>query len=139
MIATVLDTLPRPPCAELLGWRVLDARPDDGWIRVGFDGKPEFRNPAGYIQGGFLTAMLDDTMGPAVFVATEGALYTVTIDMNVSFLNPAKPGPLFGEAMIVQLGKTTGFLEGRLADADDVILARATATVRLVPAARALG
>jgi uncharacterized protein (TIGR00369 family) len=138
MIATALDALPRPPCAEMLGWRVLDARPDDGWIRVGFDGKPDFRNPAGYIQGGFLTAMLDDTMGPAVFVATEGALYTVTIDMTVNFLNPARPGPLVGEAMIVQLGRTIGFLEGRLADADGVIVARATSTVRLVPAGKAL-
>ena len=25
-VATALDGLPRPPCAELLGWRVLDAR-----------------------------------------------------------------------------------------------------------------
>ena len=45
--ATALDRLPRPPCAELLGWQVLDARPADGWIRIGFEGRPEFRNPAG--------------------------------------------------------------------------------------------
>jgi acyl-coenzyme A thioesterase PaaI-like protein len=31
--------------------------------------------PAGLIQGGILSAMLDDTMGPAVFVKTEGRLY----------------------------------------------------------------
>ena len=50
-VSTALDGLPRPPCAELLGWEVVDARPADGWIRIRFEGRPEFVNPAGYIQG----------------------------------------------------------------------------------------
>ena len=90
MISTALDTLPTPPCSKMLGWTPLDARPEEGWIRIGFDGKPEFCNPAGLIQGGILTAMLDDTMGPAVFVKTEGRLYTATISMNISFLAPPR-------------------------------------------------
>ena len=61
-----------PPCAKLLGWHLLDARPKDGWIRIGFDGKQDFCNPAGFVQGGMLSAMLDDTMGPAVFAMTDG-------------------------------------------------------------------
>lgn len=136
---TALDDLPMPPCARLLGWHVVDARPADGWIRMGFEGRPEFLNPAGYIQGGLLAAMLDDTMGPAVFAHTNGALYTATIDVNVSFLAPAKPGPLFGEGQVIQLGKTVGFVEAKLMDAEGAILARATSTVRLVPTAKALG
>ncbi|MBN9004772.1 MAG: phenylacetic acid degradation protein, partial [Rhizobiales bacterium] len=70
MIATALDQLDAPPCSRLLGWHVLDADPDAGWVRIGFDGKAAFCNPAGFIQGGILTAMLDDTMGPAVFIKT---------------------------------------------------------------------
>jgi uncharacterized protein (TIGR00369 family) len=132
-IATVLDRFPRPPCAELLGWHVLDARPKDGWIRIGFEGRSQFLNPAGFIQGGFLAAMLDDTMGPAVLVHTGGATYTATIDMSVSFLRPAKAGPLFGEGQVIQLGKTVGFVEARLLDAKGTWIARATASVRLVP------
>jgi len=57
--------------------RVLDAGPEEGWNRIGFEGKPEFRNrsrAAGLIQGGILPAMLDDTMGPAVFLKTNGRL-----------------------------------------------------------------
>lgn len=138
MTATALDHLPRPPCAELLGWHVLDARPADGWIRIGFTGRPEFLNPAGTIQGGFLAAMLDDTMGPAVFAATEGALYTSTIDMTVSYLKPARVGPLFGEGQVVQLGKTVAFIEARLTDGDGTVLARATSSARLVASAKAL-
>jgi uncharacterized protein (TIGR00369 family) len=138
VIATALDRLPAPPCAQLLGWKVLDARPDEGWIRIGFEGRPEFRNPAGFIQGGFLAAMLDDTMGPAVFAATDGALYTASIDMNVSFLKPAKVGALFGEGQVVQLGKTVAFIEARLTDAAGDLVARATSSARLVAAEKAL-
>lgn len=136
--ATALDRLPAPPCAQLLGWQVLDARPDEGWIRIGFEARPEFRNPAGFIQGGFLAAMLDDTMGPAVFAHTQGALYTATIDMHVSYLSPARVGPIFGEGQVVQLGKTIGFVEARLMDQDGLWLAKANASVRLVPSEKAL-
>jgi uncharacterized protein (TIGR00369 family) len=137
-IATALDHLPTPPCAQLLGWHVLDARPADGWICIGFEAKPAFANPAGFIQGGFLAAMLDDTMGPAVFVKTEGALYTASIDFNVSFLAPARPGPLFGEGQVIQLGKTVGFVEAKLIDGRGTLIARATSSVRLVAAGKAL-
>ena len=90
MIATALDRIAMPPVATLLGWHLLDARPGEGWIRIGFEGKTEFCNPAGFVQGGILSAMLDDTMGPAVFAMTEGRLYTATISLTVNFLAPAK-------------------------------------------------
>jgi uncharacterized protein (TIGR00369 family) len=137
-VPTALDGLPRPPCAELLGWEVVEARPADGWIRIRFEGRPEFRNPAGFIQGGFLAAMLDDTMGPAMFVYSEGRVFTPTIEMHVSFLSPARPGPLYGEGRVVQAGKSIAFLEGQLMDLAGTIVARARASARLVPADKAL-
>ena len=63
-----------------------------GWVKIAFEGRPEFRNPAGYIQGGFLAAMLDDVMGPAAFIHSEGRMFSTTIDMAVSFMAPARPG-----------------------------------------------
>lgn len=138
MIATALDHLVPPPSSRLLGWHVLDARPADGWVRIGFEGKPEFCNPAGFVQGGILSAMLDDTMGPAVFVITEGKLYTATISMTVNFLSPAKPGRIVGEATVRQLGKTIAFVEGRLMADDGTVLATATTSARLVEAAKAI-
>lgn len=138
MIATALDHIPMPPVAKLLGWRLVNARPRDGWIKMAFDGKQEFCNPAGFVQGGMLSAMLDDTMGPAVFVMTEGRLFTTTITMNVNFLAPAKPGPIIGEATVTQLGKTIAFVEGRLTAADGTLLATASSSIRLVEATRAL-
>ena len=136
MIATALDNIPTPPSSRLLGWHVLDARPKEGWIRIGFDGKRDFCNPAGLVQGGILSAMLDDTMGPAVFVMTDGRLYTATITMTVNFLAPAKPGKIVGEANVTQLGKTIAFVEGRLMSEDGTVLATASTSARLVETAK---
>src|ERR1700744_5686923 len=118
MIATALDHLAAPPSAKLLGWNLIDARPKEGWVRIGFDGKPDFCNPAGFVQGGILSAMPDDTMGPAVFVMTEGRLFTPTLPLTVNFLKSAKPGPITGEATVTQLGKTIAFVSGQLTAAD---------------------
>lgn len=57
--------LPAPPAARLLGWKLERIDPEQGSIRVQFEGKDEFLNPVGSIQGGILAAMLDDTLGPA--------------------------------------------------------------------------
>jgi uncharacterized protein (TIGR00369 family) len=138
MIATALDRLAPPPSARLLGWHLLDVRPHEGWIRIGFEGKAEFCNPAGFIQGGMLSAMLDDTMGPAVFVMTDGKLYTATITMTVNFLTPAKRGAIIGEAKVTQLGRTVAFVEGRLTAEDGAVLATASASARLVETAKAV-
>ena len=131
MIATALDRITMPPVATLLGWHLLDARPGEGWIRIGFEGTTEFCNPAGFVQGGILSAMLDDTMGPAVFAMTDGKLYTATITMTVNFLSPAKPGPITGEARVTQLGKTVAFVEGRLMAEDGTVLVRGWSRPRL--------
>ena len=138
MVSTALDNLSPPPSSKLLGWHLLDARPKDGWIRIGFDGKRDFCNPAGFVQGGILSAMLDETMGPAVFVMTEGKLYTATITMTVNFLAPAKPGKLVGEANVTRLGKTIAFAEGRLMAEEGSVLAMATTSLRLVESAKAI-
>src|SRR6201999_4677860 len=138
MLKTALDDLPMPPSAKLLGWRLLDARPWEGWLKVGFDGGTEFCNPAGFIQGGILSAMLDDAMGPAVFVTSEGRFYTTTISLTVNFIAPARPGPLVVEAQVIQIGKSVAFMEGKLIANDGTVLATASTTARLIEAAKAL-
>lgn len=129
---SVFDRFPRPPCAELLGWKLIDADPATGTVRIAFEGRPTFCNPGGNIQGGFVAAMLDDTLGPTVLVRTDGASYCATIDLNVQFLAPARVGGFVGEGRLVQLGKTVAFLEGELRDANGLIVARATASARII-------
>lgn len=53
-----------PPAAETLGWKLVSVDPAQGTIEVTFEASERFVNPAGVVQGGFLAAMLDDTLGP---------------------------------------------------------------------------
>ena len=138
MPKSVFDNLNMPPVSKLLGWRLVDLKPEEGAIKVGFEGKPEFCNPSGFIQGGMLAAMLDDTMGPAAFIMSGGKLYTPTITMTVNFISPGKVGAFVCEAKVVQMGKTVVFVEARLMDAAGTLIATASSTSRLVETAKAV-
>ena len=58
--------------------------------------------------------------------------------MTVNFLSPAKPGPIIGEAKVVQIGKSVAFVEGKLLAEDGTVLATATTNARLVETSKAL-
>jgi len=133
MQATILDRFPMPPCSRMLGFELIEADAASGTASIRFQAQAAFCNPAGQIQGGFLAAMLDDSMGPAVVIASRGERYPVTISLTVTFLTPASPGPIIGRAQVRQLGRTVGCVEASLEDANGVELARAVASVRLMP------
>jgi uncharacterized protein (TIGR00369 family) len=128
----VLDgELPPPPVAEVLGWKLLQVDPAAGTVRIQFEGKPEFLNPAGTIQGGLLAAMLDDTMGPALAAKLGPEQMAVTLELKTNFIQPGKPGILIGEGKVTSMGKSICFLEGRLTDDKGNLIATASATARV--------
>ena len=137
--ASIFDGLPMPPVAKTLGWTLRAIDPEAGTIEVGFTASEAFANPTGAVQGGFVAAMLDDTMGPAVFAMGRGEIFAPTLDLNVSFLKPARPGAFVGKGRVVSLGKTIAFLEGELYDSEGALVARSTATARVMPASAVLG
>src|SRR6185312_13743290 len=75
---------PPPPAAALLGFELLAIDPEQGTIRVRFTARPEFANPIGVVQGGFLAAMLDDALGPALTATLEPDQFAPTIELKVN-------------------------------------------------------
>jgi uncharacterized protein (TIGR00369 family) len=123
---SVFSRFPKPPAAELLGWELIREDPVAGTIDVAFHPDERLLNPRGTVQGGFVAAMLDDTMGPALVSMTDGKLIPASIDMTVSFVRPVKPGRVVGRGRVVNLGKSIAFLEAELYDEEGRLLARAT-------------
>lgn len=117
-----------PPAARTLGWELAGADPDAGTVEVAFDAGERFLNPAGMVQGGFLAAMLDDTLGPALVSTLERGQFAPTADLHVQFLRPAKPGRLTGRGRVVRRGRTIAFLAAELSDESGAVVAVATAT-----------
>ena len=130
--AAARGEIPPPPAAKLLGWKVLEAEPGSGRIRVQFEATRDFTNPMGNVQGGFLAAMLDDTLGPALATTFEEQEFAPTLELKVNFIRPAKPGTLIGTGRVVHRGGSVAFLEGELHDSAGDLIATATATARLI-------
>src|SRR5258707_13327650 len=97
--------LPPPPSAATLGIEFVQIDGERGTVEVKFEAKPEFLNPAGNVQGGFLAAMLDDTMGPALTATLDAGQFAPTVNLNVQLHRPAKAGSLKGVGRGVLRGK----------------------------------
>jgi uncharacterized protein (TIGR00369 family) len=123
---------PPPPAAKTLGFRLIDVDPQQGVISIQFDAKQEFLNPMGNVQGGFLAAMLDDTLGPALVATLPKNHFAPTIELKVNFIRPAKLGRIVGTGRVVAKGGTIAFLAGELKTEQGELLATATATARIV-------
>jgi uncharacterized protein (TIGR00369 family) len=117
-----------PPAAILLGWELVAVDPDAGTIEVSFTATDQFLNPAGDVQGGFLAAMLDDTLGPALVATLGDGEWAPTVDLQLQFLRPAKPGRLRGSGRVVRRGRDIAYLAGDLRGPGGEVVATATAT-----------
>jgi uncharacterized protein (TIGR00369 family) len=126
----VTGRAPMPPAAATLGFEFLDADPDAGWIEVAFAATDAFTNPMGDVLGGFLAAMLFDTVGPALLATLDPDEFQTTLEFKSSFLRPARPGRLIGHGRVVHRDGQLAFLDATLADVAG-ILATATATARV--------
>jgi uncharacterized protein (TIGR00369 family) len=101
-----------------------------------FTGRPEMCHSGDVVQGGFVTAWIDSAMARAAVLATEGAFAPATLEIKVSFFRAANPGPVRAEGWVERMGRSIGFLEGRLTTLDGDVLAMASSTVKLVPTDR---
>lgn len=89
-----------------------------------------FLNPVGVVQGGFLAAMLDSAMGAsAITVVGDRSVVVVNTEMKVSFLRPVKSGELLTcVATVLKPGKVISFLEAKIHDAEQRLVATASST-----------
>ena len=122
--------LPPPPCAKTLGLEFVQVDGERGTIETKFEATGIFLNPAGNVQGGFLAAMLDDTMGPALTATLDAGEFAPTLNLNVQFHRPAKAGSLKGVGRVVLRGKEICQLSAELMQ-NDKIVATATATAMI--------
>jgi uncharacterized protein (TIGR00369 family) len=133
----VAGRAPIPPAAATLGFEFIDADVEAGTVEVAFAATEAFTNPAGNVLGAFLAAMLFDTVGPALLATLEPDQFQSTLQLNVSFLRPVRPGRLIGKGRVVHRDGDLVFLEASLLDGDAAVAATATATARVIPLGQA--
>jgi uncharacterized protein (TIGR00369 family) len=132
--AIIDGTIPQPPIAETLGFRLIAA--EHG--RAVFAGEPQFRhyNPIGSVHGGFAMTLLDSALGCAVHSTLgKGETYT-TLEIKVNLVRPLSKdtGPVSAEGRVLHRGRTVGTAEGDVRDANGKVYAHATTTCMIFPA-----
>lgn len=102
-------------------------------ITMRFTAPESFVSPRGSVQGGLVAGFLDEAMGWAHVIATEGSEAPLNLDINMTLLKPVLPGPLLAKGRVVRRGKRVIFLEGELFDESGAVLARSTSTAIPTP------
>ena len=124
----------RAPALDLLGSRIVAVDAAAGTLSAHYEASAQFRNPAGSVQGGLLSAMLDDLTASLVDATLGAGQGVATLSLNVSFLRPAQVGPLQGQARLLRRGREVCHVFGTLSqNGQDV--ATAQAVCKVVPLA----
>lgn len=126
-IRALLDSQPKPVCAALTPFEIMEIEAESGYVKVAFAAQPAFENHFGNIQGGFAVSMLDVVISIAAFVKVRQWLPTVEI--KTSFVAPAKIATCIGEGQVIRAGRSVIFVEGKLWNADNELAVHATATL----------
>ncbi|MCX2888503.1 MULTISPECIES: PaaI family thioesterase [Pseudomonas] len=128
----VAGLVPRPNAARLLGWNFISHELATREVKVQFDASESLTNPLGKIQGGMLTAMLDDCLGPAVYATLDTHEIALTVKLATTFVRPASPGNIMGIARMYRRRGAYCYAKGELRDGNDKTLVTASACYKVV-------
>ena len=81
--------------------------------------------------------MLYDTVGPALLMTLELDQFQSTLELNVSFLRPVRPGRVVGKGRVAHRDGDMAFLVASLIDSQEAVIATATAIARVIALDRA--
>jgi two-component system CitB family sensor kinase len=106
------------------GWIEVDDA-EDGRSRIRLEAGDRHLNPAGTVHGGAIATLVDTAMGAAVKTTGDGS--TATVEMKVTYLEPARPGTLVVDAQVRKRGRRITIVEAEVTQ-DDELVAHAIGT-----------
>lgn len=114
-------------------WEPLYAKRTDDAVIIGLRLARPHTNGRGLIHGGLIAALADNAMGYSCAQKVGGVSSLVTIGLAVDFVGTAEVGQWLAiESDVIRTGRTICFAQS-LIKADNVVIARANATFRVVP------
>jgi len=118
--------------ARLLGMEI--SYPDADTCAVEMELKDFMFNPQGTFHGGLIATLLDISMGHLLKKSIGPGM---TLEMKTQYLRPGRSGRIRAEGKFLKKGKTINYLEARLYDQENSLLAVANSTWQLLPQAPA--
>ena len=113
-------------------WEPLYSRKTDKAVILGLRVAGPHTNALGRIHGGLIAALADNAMGYSCAQATNWTTSFVTVTLAVDYVGSAEIGQwLAVECEVIKTGSTICFAQS-LIRVDDIIIARANGTFRVV-------
>ena len=113
-------------------WQPLYSRRVDGAVQIGLTLRTAHCNSRGLLHGGVIAALADNAMGLSCGAALPSVEGLVTVSLSVDYVGAARIGQwLQVEPRVLKTGKSMGFADA-LITADGVVIARASATFRVL-------
>ena len=114
-------------------WEPIYSKKTDKAVIMGLRLAKAHTNARGLIHGGLIASLADNAMGYSCAQAMDWTSSLVTISLSVDFVASGQVGQwLAVETEVIRTGSTICFAQS-LIKADDVVIARANGTFRVVP------
>lgn len=111
---------------------LIDEAIGDDQARVRMPFNPDHTNSRGEVHGGALLALFDCTLACAARSHDPAGMVVITVDLTTHFVTAAR-GDVIATARCLRRGRSIAFSQGEARDDAGVLLATATATLKLVP------
>lgn len=117
-----------PPFVEMIGLTLVRQSPDHTETQLRM--RPELQNNKGNLHGGLIATILDTSLGLAARSDLDVRTSSATISLTVHYVGPARTD-VRCITRRVRRGGSICFVEGRVIDANDDVVATGTGVFRL--------
>jgi acyl-CoA thioesterase len=114
------------PFAKFLGIRVLES--SEGKGKAVMPVREDFLQQAGVVQGGLVATLADHVLYLAVRSLLSPEETSVTVELKVNFISPARDGDLIGQSHVVSRGNRIVVGDMEVTDHRGTLIARGMGT-----------
>jgi len=106
----------------------------EGFLKLDAEFTAQTLNPNRTVQGGMMTALLDDITSLLIIYESKGSLYPNSTNLHSLHHRPLFEGKVFATATIIKKGKNIATIKGELFNSDGKLAATLMHTVVLTKA-----
>lgn len=117
------------PVAKLIGFKLVSF--EFGKATFLLEADKKHQNPMGSIHGGIYCDIADAAMGVAFASTLDPDESFGTISFQINFLKPLSKATLRAEGYLIKKGRSIGFLESKIYDDDNDLVATAQSTCKI--------
>lgn len=131
--AIVGGSLPHPPMADTMGFRLAAVEP--GMARFECLIGPHLLNPFGTVHGGVALSLIDSAAGCAVHSSLPPGMGYASIETKVNYTRALRhdSGLVTAIGLVLSRGKKIATAEAKVRTADGELIAHGTSTLLLMP------